>query len=35
MEASGLAGWLLAEGNIPSQSHGPSPQMTIHESCAC
>jgi hypothetical protein len=26
--------WAIAEGYIPSQSHGPAPQMTSHET-AC
>ena len=26
--------WAIAEGNIPSQSTGPEPQMTSHET-AC
>jgi len=31
MEAIGRTRWALAEGYIPSLSHGPSPQMTSHE----
>ncbi len=31
MEAIGRRRWALAEGYIPSLSHGPSPQMTSHE----
>ena len=26
--------WVIAEGYIPSESNGPSPQMTSHET-AC
>ena len=31
MEAIGRTRWALAEGYIPSLSHGPSPQMISHE----
>jgi hypothetical protein len=31
MEAIGRTRWALAEGYLPSQSHGPSPEMTSHE----
>ena len=31
MEAIGRRCWALAEGYIPAESHGPSPQMTSHE----
>jgi hypothetical protein len=31
MEAIGRKRWALAEGYIPQGSHGPSPQMTSHE----
>ena len=30
----GAKAWAIAEGYIPSQSHGPAPQMTSHET-AC
>ena len=32
--AIGHTRWAIAEGYIPSQSHGPEPQMTSHET-AC
>lgn len=32
--AIGRATWAIAEGYIPSQSHGPDPAMTSHET-AC
>ena len=25
--------WAIAEGYIPSKSHGPEPEMTSHETC--
>ncbi len=31
MEPIGRRRWVIAEGYIPSQSHGPEPQMTSHE----
>jgi hypothetical protein len=31
MEAIGRTRWALAEGYIPSLSHGPSPEMISHE----
>jgi hypothetical protein len=31
MESIGRKRWAIAEGYIPSGSHGPSPQMTSHE----
>ena len=31
MDAIGRTRWALAEGYLPSQSHGPSPEMTSHE----
>ena len=31
MEAIGRTCWALAEGYIPSLSHGPAPQMISHE----
>ena len=31
MEPIGRRRWVIAEGHIPSQSHGPEPQMTSHE----
>lgn len=31
MEAIGRKCWALAEGYIPSESHGPFPQMLSHE----
>jgi hypothetical protein len=34
MTAIGHTRWAIAEGYIPSQSHGPEPQMTSHET-AC
>jgi hypothetical protein len=27
----GVTEWVIAEGYIPSESHGPEPQMTSHE----
>ena len=27
----GAKTWVIAEGNIPGESHGPEPQMTSHE----
>ena len=27
----GVTEWVIAEGYIPSESHGPQPQMTSHE----
>ena len=27
----GVKEWVIAEGYIPSESHGPEPQMTSHE----
>ena len=29
--AIGVKEWVIAEGYIPKESHGPSPQMTSHE----
>ena len=34
MNPMGRKRWAIAEGYIPSQSHGPQPQMTSHET-AC
>ena len=31
MESIGRRRWAIAEGYIPATSHGPSPQMTSHE----
>ncbi|MCW5798664.1 MAG: hypothetical protein LZF60_80103 [Nitrospira sp.] len=31
MEPIGRRRWVIAEGYIPSQSHGPEPHMTSHE----
>jgi len=31
MESIGRKRWAIAEGYIPAGSHGPSPQMTSHE----
>lgn len=31
MEPIGRRRWVIAEGYIPSKSHGPDPQMTSHE----
>lgn len=31
MESIGRKRWAIAEGYIPANSHGPSPQMTSHE----
>ncbi|HMU30936.1 MAG: hypothetical protein KF854_12410 [Nitrospira sp.] len=31
MEPIGRRRWVIAEGYIPSKSHGPEPQMTSHE----
>lgn len=31
MEGVGRMKWALAEGYIPRESHGPTPQMTSHE----
>ncbi|HSE49909.1 MAG TPA: sensory rhodopsin transducer [Terriglobales bacterium] len=33
-DAIGARVWAIAEGYIPSESHGPAPQMTSHET-AC
>jgi hypothetical protein len=33
-DAIGAKVWAIAEGYIPSESHGPEPQMTSHET-AC
>lgn len=33
-DAIGAKVWAIAEGYIPSESHGPAPQMTSHET-AC
>jgi len=33
-EPLGRRRWVIAEGYIPAQSHGPEPQMTSHET-AC
>ena len=33
-EPIGRRRWAIAEGYIPSRSHGPEPQMTSHET-AC
>jgi len=30
-QAVGVTGWVIAEGYIPAESHGPQPQMTSHE----
>lgn len=30
--AIGVKEWIIAEGYIPAESHGPEPQMTSHES---
>ncbi|MDT8068193.1 MAG: sensory rhodopsin transducer [Terriglobia bacterium] len=30
-KAVGVREWVIAEGYIPSESHGPQPQMTSHE----
>lgn len=30
-KAVGVRQWVIAEGYIPSESHGPKPQMTSHE----
>lgn len=30
-KAVGVKEWVIAEGYIPSESHGPQPQMTSHE----
>ena len=29
--ATGVKEWVIAEGYIPEESHGPEPQMTSHE----
>ena len=34
MKAIGRTRWVIAEGYIPSYGHGPSPEMTSHET-AC
>ena len=34
MDAIGKKCWVIAEGYIPSQSTGPAPEMTSHET-AC
>ena len=34
MEAIGMKVWVIAEGYIPSYSHGPTPQLESHET-AC
>lgn len=31
MEPIGRRRWVIAEGYIPSKSHGPDPEMTSHE----
>ncbi|HEX2056048.1 MAG TPA: sensory rhodopsin transducer [Nitrospiraceae bacterium] len=31
MQTIGRTRWAIAEGYIPSSSHGPAPQMTSHE----
>ena len=28
---AGVKAWIIAEGYIPQESHGPEPQMTSHE----
>ena len=33
MASAGRTRWAIAEGYIPGQSHGPSPEMTSHEAC--
>ncbi len=30
-DAVGVTEWVIAEGYIPPESHGPEPQMTSHE----
>lgn len=30
-KAVGVKQWVIAEGYIPAESHGPEPQMTSHE----
>jgi hypothetical protein len=30
-KAVGVKQWVIAEGHIPPESHGPEPQMTSHE----
>ncbi|HEY4676371.1 MAG TPA: sensory rhodopsin transducer, partial [Candidatus Angelobacter sp.] len=30
-KAIGVKEWVIAEGYIPKESHGPSPQMISHE----
>jgi hypothetical protein len=30
-KAAGVKEWVIAEGYIPPESHGPEPQMTSHE----
>jgi hypothetical protein len=30
-KAIGATEWVIAEGYIPAESHGPQPQMTSHE----
>jgi hypothetical protein len=30
-QAVGVTEWVIAEGYIPAESHGPQPQMTSHE----
>ena len=30
-KAIGVKEWVIAEGYIPAESHGPEPQMTSHE----
>ena len=30
-KAIGVKEWVIAEGYIPKESHGPAPQMTSHE----
>jgi len=30
-KAMGVKEWVIAEGYIPAESHGPQPQMTSHE----
>jgi hypothetical protein len=33
MDGIGRRCWAIAEGYIPGQSHGPSPEMESHEAC--
>ncbi len=30
-KATGVKEWVIAEGYIPAESHGPEPEMTSHE----